>query len=249
MGHLLGLMPFCEEGSVPRTSAVKQIVPTLRHRLLDWSYPPRHPLTEESLCAEFGVSRSPIRQALTELAAEGLLERDPHQSYRVRQLLLTDVQDLYEFRYAIEVQAVRGLARNGLAKDVEARLRNQWANPKKLEKLSRQVLAGLDEAFHADLVAAHGNQLMVDQIRRINERLHAFRAFDFSHSARAQSTGEEHTAILDRIAARDETGAADALRQNITSGLDNVEITIMHLLARSHSCVDNKEKRHGRRSL
>ncbi|MBS0538687.1 MAG: GntR family transcriptional regulator [Proteobacteria bacterium] len=242
-------MPFVEEGVVARNSAVKQIVPTLRHRLLDWSYPPRHQLTEESLCAEFGVSRSPIRQALTELAAEGLLERDPHQSYRVRQLLLTDVEDLYEFRFAIEVQAVRGLARNGLPRDVEARLRKQWTNPERLESLSRQVLAGLDEAFHADLVAAHGNQLMLDQIRRINERLHAFRAFDFSHSARAQSTADEHTVILDRIAARDETGAADALRQNITSGLDNVEITIMHLLARSHSCVDNKEKRHGRRSL
>jgi DNA-binding GntR family transcriptional regulator len=234
---------------VARTSAVKQIVLTLRRRLLDWSYPPRHQLTEESLCAEFGVSRSPIRQALTELAAEGLLERDPHQSYRVRQLLLADVEDLYEFRFAIEVQAVRGLARNGLPKDVEARLRDQWANPEKLEDLSRQTLASLDEAFHADLVAAHGNQLMMEQIRRINERLHAFRAFDFSHTARAQSTGDEHTAILDRIAAGDETGAAQALRQNISSGLDNVEITIMHLLARSHSCVDNKEKRHGRRSL
>ena len=44
-------------------------------------------------------------------------------------------------------------------------------------------------------------------------------------------------------------GDLEALRQNITSGLDNVEITIMHLLARSHSCVDYKEKRHGRRSL
>ncbi len=177
------------------------------------------------------------------------MERTPLTESRVRQLLLADVEDLYEFRFAIEVQAVRGLARNGLPKDVEARLRDQWANPEKLEDLSRQTLASLDEVFHADLVAAHGNQLMMEQIRRINERLHAFRAFDFSHTARAQSTGDEHTAILDRIAAGDETGAAQALRQNISSGLDNVEITIMHLLARSHSCVDNKEKRHGRRSL
>lgn len=245
----MGSSRLLEEGTVARTPAVRQIVPTLRRRLLDWSYPPRHQLTEESLCAEFGVSRSPIRQALTELAAEGLLERDPHQSYRVRQLLLTDVEDLYEFRYAIEVQAVRGLARNGLSKDVEARLRDHWANPEKLENFPRKSLASLDEAFHAELVEAHGNQLMTDQIRRINERLHAFRAFDFSHSARAQSTGEEHTAILDRIAARDEAGAVEALRQNISSGLDNVETTIMHLLARSHSCVENKEKRHGRRSL
>jgi DNA-binding GntR family transcriptional regulator len=226
----MGSCRLLEEETVARTPAVRQIVPTLRRRLLDWSYPPRHQLTEESLCAEFGVSRSPIR-------------------HRVRQLLLADVEDLYEFRYAIEVQAVRGLARNGLSKDVEARLRDHWANPEKLENFPRKSLASLDEAFHAELVEAHGNQLMTDQIRRINERLHAFRAFDFSHSARAQSTGEEHTAILDRIAARDEAGAVEALRQNITSGLDNVEITIMHLLARSHSCVENKEKRHGRRNL
>lgn len=232
-----------------RMPAVKQIVLTLRRRILDWSYPPRHQLTEESLCAEFGVSRSPIRQALTELATEGLLERDPHQSYRVRQLLLADVEDLYEFRYAIEVQAVRCLAREGLPKDTETRLRNQWSSVDKLENLAKHSLASLDETFHADLVTAHGNHLMIEQIRRINERLYAFREFDFSHNTRAQSTCDEHTAILDRIAALDEEGAVDVLRQNITSGLNNVETTIVHLLARSHSCVDNKEKRHGRRTL
>lgn len=228
---------------------VKTIILTLRRRILDWSYPPRYQLTEESLCAEFGVSRSPIRQALTQLAAEGLLEREPHQSFRVRQLLLADVEDLYEFRFAVEAQAVRCLARDGLPRDVETRLRNQWKDPAKLEGVSGQTLVEMDETFHADLVTAHGNRLMMEQIKRINERLYAFREFDFSHNTRVQSTCEEHTAVLDRIVGKDEQGAVDVLRENITSGLNNVEITIVHLLARSHSCIEDKEKRHGRRTL
>ncbi len=234
---------------VASTNRAKTIVLTLRRRILDWSYPPRHQLTEESLCEEFGVSRSPIRQALTQLATEGLLEREPHQSFRVRQLLLADVEDLYEFRFAIEAQAVRCLARDGLAPDIEARLRAPWFDPQKLEAASGQVLVKLDETFHADLVAAHGNRLMMEQIGRINERLYAFREFDFSHNTRVQSTCAEHTAILDSISNRREQEAVELLRVNISGGLSNVETTIVHLLARSHSRVENKENRHGRRTI
>ncbi len=235
--------------AVASTSRVKTIVLTLRRRILDWSYPPRHQLTEESLCAEFGVSRSPIRQALTQLATEGLLEREPHRSFRVRQLLLSDVEDLYEFRFAIEAQAVRRLAEEGLPKEVEMRLKGHWSDPEKLTHAEGKILVELDETFHAELVAAHGNRLLSEQIKRINERLYAFREFDFSHNDRVRSTCEEHIAILDRIASGDGQGAVDLLRQNISSGLANVEITIVHLLARSHSRIENKEKRHGRRAL
>ena len=231
------------------SSRVKTIVLTLRQRILNWSYPPRHQLTEESLCAEFGVSRSPIRQALTHLATEGLLEREPHQSFRVKQLLLTDVEDLYEFRFAIEAQAVRGLARNGLSKDADARLRALWNNPAELAHADGITLVERDEAFHTGLVAAHGNRLMVEQIKRINERLYAFREFDFSHNSRHESTCSEHLDLLDKIVAHDEQAAVESLRLNITAGLNNVEITITHLLARSYSRIENKEKLHVRRAL
>lgn len=238
---------------MPRASAsstrVKTIVLTLRQRILNWSYPPRHQLTEESLCTEFGVSRSPIRQALTQLATEGLLEREPHQSFRVRQLLLSDVSDLYEFRFAIEAQAVRGLVRNGFPKDAEMKLRMLWNDPAGLADEDGRTLVERDEAFHTGLVEAHGNRLMVEQIRRVNERLYAFREFDFFHNTRYESTSREHTILLDRIAARDEQGAVEALRVNITAGLDNVEQTIAHLIARSYSCLENEETPHVRRAL
>lgn len=233
----------------PSKNSVKNIVLILRRRILNWSYPPRHQLTEESLCEEFGVSRSPIRQALTQLATEGLLEREPHQSFRVRQLLLADVEDLYEFRFAIEAQAVRCLARDGLTKSVEQHLRKTWSHPEKLEKATGHELVVLDETFHSDLVEAHGNILLLEQIKRINERLYAFREFDFSHNMRVQSTCEEHLAILDAIIAHDETKAVELLKKNITDGLGNVETTIVHLLVRSHSHLENKEKRHGRRAF
>lgn len=213
---------------------VRQLVRTLRRRIVAWQYPPHFQLIEESLAQEFGMSRSPIRQALTHLAAEGLVERLPRRGFRVRQMQLRDVEELYEFRLALELQVVQGLAHKGLPQEELFRLQAMWQNPEALEKQPLGELALLDEAFHAGLAAAYGNQLLLKHLVIINERLLAFREIDFEQNARVEDTCEEHGRILHAIVSRNAGQACELLKHNIHSGLGSVENTIIQLVARSY---------------
>ena len=62
------------------------IVATLKERIVGWNYPPEHRLTELSLCREFGVSRSPVREALRALVTNGFVRKLANRGYAVRQL-------------------------------------------------------------------------------------------------------------------------------------------------------------------
>lgn len=212
---------------------IRDLVRVLRRRILAWEYPPQRQLTEESLCQEFSVSRSPIRQALTHLAAEGLLERLPRKGFRVKQLQLRDVEELYELRLALEIQVVQSLSSKGLPESILSELHARWSNPDALAGESISSLADYDEAFHNALAEAHGNRLIQHQLNTINERLYAFREIDFSKTDRLASTCDEHLRLLEAIVARDTTTATDLIRKNIHSGLGNVETAIVQLVARS----------------
>lgn len=213
---------------------VRDLIRTLRRRIVAWHYPPQYQLIEETLAQEFDVSRSPIRQALTYLAAEGLVERLPRRGFRVRQMQLRDVEELYEFRLALEVQIVQGLSNKGLAQEELFHLQAMWQNPEALEQKSISELASLDEAFHFGLAAAYDNQLILKHLTAINERLFAFREIDFEQNARVQDTSEEHSRILHAIVSKNPSQARDYLQHNIHSGLGNVENAIVQLVARSY---------------
>ena len=218
----------------PEIDRVRQLVRTLRKRIVAWQYPPQFQLIEEALVNEFGVSRSPIRQALTHLAAEGLLERLPRRGFRVKQMQLRDVEELYEFRLALETQVVQALANKGLPQQELFRLQAMWQDPMKLADHDISALASLDEDFHAGLAQAHGNRLIFQHLCAINERLFAFREIDFEQHARLDSTCEEHSQILYAIVSHNATQACELLRRNIHSGLGNVENAIVQLVARSY---------------
>lgn len=213
---------------------VRTLVRVLRKRILTWQYPPQHPLIEEALAEEFGVSRSPIRQALTHLAAEGLLERLPRRGFRVSQMQLRDVEELYEFRLALEVQTVRSLANKDLPPADLFGLQATWQDPLALAGKSIDELASLDEGFHLGLAQAHGNRLVLKHMKTINERLFSFREIDFAQDARIESTCKEHDSILQAIFSHDADQACTVLVRNIHSGLANVENVIIQLVARSY---------------
>ena len=82
------------------------IVATLKDRIIAWRYPPEHRLTEDGLCKEFGVSRSPVREALRVLATNGFVRRTDNRGYAVRQVKRKELEELYDFRLALELYAV-----------------------------------------------------------------------------------------------------------------------------------------------
>jgi len=209
------------------------LVQSLKKRIVSWDYPPDHRLVEERLCEEFGVSRSPVREALRVLTANGFVKKLPNGGYAVRQLHVADIEQLYGVRSALELYVVETLANDGAPKSAIQDLRHTWSAIRRGQRRNPEELAALDADFHETLAKAAGNAILLQNLQAINERLFIFRMIDFEETDRARSTCDQHIEILERIGAGDSEGARSAMRRNINEGRNNVRTAIKDALARA----------------
>ena len=211
-----------------------QLVATLKDRIVRWEYPPGHRLTEEALCEEFGVSRSPVRAALTVLAEKRLIDKVPHRSYTVKQPDFQEVDELYAVRLALELYVVEFLAEHGMSGDLWQELSQTWQAILDKPHGDNEALSTLDEGFHQALAEATHNKTLAHRLLALNERLHIFRMTDFTAPGRVANTCRQHLQILDRIEAQDPDGARRAVRSNIEEARNNIENAIREALVRAY---------------
>ena len=217
-----------------KTSALStEVFNALKERIIHWEYPPAHRFTEEELCEEFGVSRSPVREALQMLVENSLVTKEAYRGYTVRQPDLEEIHDLYDVRLALEFFVVEWLVSHGMPDADWKQLRDTWQNI--LDHLPQRTddFAANDESFHEDLAAQTGNQALLQYLRNIDERLHFVRTTDITTPERLAETCQQHLKILDCIKAGDVDQAREAIRQNIENGRKKVEVAVREVLVRS----------------
>ena len=207
---------------------------TLKERIIHWHYPPGYRFTEEGLCEEFGVSRSPIREALRMLVENGLVDKEPHKGYSVKQPDMREIHELYEVRLALELYVVALLTKTGMPDTEWQRLYGVWQAildniPENVNNFSEK-----DEEFHEALAALAHNKSLMQQLQSIDERLHFIRVMDITSSERLRSTCKQHLRILECIKDGDVDCAREALEMNIQDGRENVEQAVKTALAKSY---------------
>lgn len=202
----------------PTGRTALRIVAVLKQRIARWQLPDGHRLTEEALADEFGVSRSPVREALRLLASDGYVDGVPNAGYRVSQPSIEQIEDLYEFRLALEEFVVTKLATRATQGDPSDALRDLG-----MAQIDSESLAVVDRAFHEGLARAAGNDAIMSALIEVNDRLMVFREMEAEISGRPEQTLQQHQAVLDAVAAGDKTAAVEAVRINILGALDNVE--------------------------
>lgn len=218
----------------PSPNLSTEIFNVLKDRIIRWQYAPGHRFTEAELCDEFGVSRSPVREALRMLVENDLAEKAPYKSYRVRQLDLKDIHELYDVRLALETFVIERLAEDGYPAAEWDKLHRTWKELERASTRDRNDLAARDEEFHETLAIWTGNQTLLQQLRHIDERLHFIRMTDITSPERLRATCKQHRRILDCIREKNIRGAREALQHNIEDGRKNVEHAIKEALARAY---------------
>lgn len=194
-------------------------------------------LHELDLCEKWGVSRTPVREALKMLAAEGLVESRRGSGYSVAQISRQDVIEAYQVRIWLEPPLAAAAARVATA-DVIERLRSiveqtaigpfeglpgktasdtEWALQEELHlaREKRQLWTGLDADFHTIIGQAAGNSLANTFVQ--HARLVTQRASYLIPPGRLRHSNDEHHAILLAISSRDEKGAEGAMRDHLNS--------------------------------
>jgi DNA-binding GntR family transcriptional regulator len=187
------------------------------------------------LCAEFKVSRSPVREALQMLADRRLVEKTPRQGYVVKQLNLTEIHELYDVRLVLEAYIMEQVCKTGLDEVTLATLKQRWT---KLYETLPEMIADpvrVDENFHDILARAVGNQAMMEMLRNIDDRIRFVRMFDITNAERLKATCVQHLEILEAIGRRDAGKAVEALRRNLEGGRIQAESAVKEALANAHA--------------
>lgn len=207
---------------------------TLKTRLVKGDFAAGERLREERLANEMGVSRTPVREALSRLVSDGFVVRTVDGYVPVVPDLPT-IRELYEVRFALERWAITGPARGGAAHDLDvvATLRQEWLDLDiaVVERTDGEFVL-LDEDFHVRLAAAGGNTTLADHLQAVNERIRVVRMHDFLSPERIERTIEQHVRVVDAVLAGDIDGAEVRLVENFSESLAVVEERAAFAIAR-----------------
>lgn len=201
-----------EAGGAGRISTSRRAYSMLRERLLRFAIRPNQRINEVVLASELEVSRTPLREALNRLVAEGLLEHNG-RGFSAPDLEPEGVGQLFEARIEIECSIVR-LACERASKEgldaLEAFLEKSAAES---PDASVDLLMEFDRGFHDGLAALTGNDVLAGLLSNLNDRVHLMRWI--AMEGRRGETQGQHRAILARIRAGDPDGAIELMRQHI----------------------------------
>ncbi|MFM7224945.1 MAG: GntR family transcriptional regulator [Actinomycetota bacterium] len=207
----------------------------LKRRVLAGEFALNGRLGEERLAEMLGVSRTPVREALFRLHAEGLVERWADGGFRPVVPDVDLVRSTYEVRAAIELAAIRLPITTGRPHDPAAliRLRDEWRDLRaELPIEPDPAFVTLDEAFHVTLAEASGNPVVVDVLRQLNDRLRLVRSQDFLVTGRIEATIAEHLEIVEALIAGRPDQAADRFAQHLTASMAVVEDRVARAIGR-----------------
>jgi DNA-binding GntR family transcriptional regulator len=185
--------------------------------------------SEPELALRLGVSRTPVREALLRLEREGYLTVAQRSGWQVRPLDFKLFDNLYDVRLILETAAVRRLCEMTPQPTLDA-LREVWLAPRAQWLLEPRGAAALDEAFHATLVAATGNEELARMHREVSERIRIIRRLDFLKPHRVRATYQEHAQILRHILRRHADSASLLLRSHIAASKAEVRKITLHML-------------------
>lgn len=182
-------------------------------------------LGEERLARDYGVSRTPVREALVRLHVDGLVTRHPDGGWTPTVPNLAVVRELYEVRIALEIGALRLPLRRGTTHNrrLLEDLRSEWQELAIDPPPPDPVFVLSDEAFHLRLAEAAGNRELADMLRRVNERIRAVRMRDFVTLERMSRTIAEHLSITDALIDGEIDRSCEAFEHHLGKSLEVVE--------------------------
>lgn len=193
-----------------------QIAEILRDRILKLELAPQTVLSRAAIQLEFGVSQTPVRDALQQLADEGLVQIFPQSSTVVSPIDTEQALQAHFLRSAIEIEAVQKLTAANDARLMQA-LRRTIANQKEFcEAEDFESFDNEDRLFHKALYDAAGISTLWSLVRRHSVHIDRLRRLNLPRPGKMQSVLTEHTAIVAAMEKGDPAAAAATLRKHLS---------------------------------
>lgn len=196
---------------IPRIpTAAEQAYARLRAMILDNLLPPGSMRLETEAALELGLSRTPVREAMLRLQAEGLVAVTPRHGMRVLPVSAGDMREIYDVLQSLEPTAAELLARRQpSARDLRPLSRACDAMEAALASDDRARWAAADEAFHGGLLQLCGNRRLAAMAMQVWDQSHRARMVTLNLRPLPEQSTREHREIVEAIAC----GDADRARE------------------------------------
>jgi DNA-binding GntR family transcriptional regulator len=203
-------------------------MPSLYHELLEQmlggDLAPGSILIESSLAKRFGVSRTPVREALRMLEQDGLLER-VNRGMRVRATSAEEVLEIYSVRAILEGEAARRAALHATDYDI-ATMERLLTTMASADVTKPNELATINRTFHSAIWHAAKNHTLLDLLERLAVHLRRYPATTYTQPGRWEEAREEHQLLFEAIRARD-AGEAGRLGEQHIQTARNVRLKML----------------------
>ena len=187
------------DGELESYSLVELAFNRLSQEILSGRTDPGERLVEEQLTRRLGISRAPLREALRQLAQQGLVEHIPRRGVRVATLSDDDVRELYEVRDVLERHAISAVQRTPDLSGLRAALE---VMRKATESADRLAIADAHRQFHVALVALGGNRQLSALYESVLVRLQLYMAVNLRREAEVARSADgvhRHERLLEAV--------------------------------------------------
>ncbi len=195
-------------------------VELLRKSIIEGHLAPGTKISVRELAESWGISRTPIREAIKRLESEGLLVSIPRKGAVVRKFTPREIRDIYTVRLALELLAVRLAIPNLQDKrieEIELIHRNLVDALGTTKEMNVSEIIRLNDDFHFSIYKASSNEILCDIIRNLWNRISPIIVVIITSPERGKHMISEHSLILEALRERDSEKAAKALQSHMES--------------------------------
>lgn len=201
---------------IQRKSLHLEVADNLRDMIVEGALPPGHRISEAEMCDQFGISRTPMREALKVLASEGLVEIKPNRGTRVSEITLDDIDDLFEAVSGIERLCGELATEKLTERDIErlSSLHSRMTNY--FKKGQRHDYFRLNHETHNLIVELSGNAVLREIHANIMIKVRRARYLAILSVERWEESVQEHAEILEAMKARNVDLVGKLIRDHVS---------------------------------
>jgi DNA-binding GntR family transcriptional regulator len=205
----IGLVPL------QRQTVAAMTLDAIRDGILHGNYAEGEPLRQDALADELGVSRIPIREALRQLEAEGLVTFNPHRGAIVSTLSLAEIEEVFDLRTTIEADLLRRAVPRLTPEQLDQadEVLDRYASALQSGDVSKW--GELNWQFHSTLYAAAGRPVAMGIVQRLHQQSDRYLRMQLALTHGETRANDEHRAIAAAVRAHDAKRASSLMRDHI----------------------------------
>lgn len=204
-----------EPSSLPQARRSDQLRREIESEILSGRLAPGARLDEQALAERFTVSRTPVREALRALAADGLVENRPRQGTVVSILSMTQLLEMFEVMAGLEGFCAQIATRRMTPEQRDAILARHELCGRMMQDSDVDAYYEANRELHESIYAATGNRFLEEQTRRTRNRLSPYRRYQLYQTGRLQRSNHEHGSIIEAMLDGESDKAEALMRRHI----------------------------------